>query len=367
MNLSSHEYVACQDKTHRPLILSEFTGAYTYSGFRSCLAVNPWDTAEVSSAIYEALTMPADEATRRWTELSSHVLSQSAQNWTHSLLSETSKSHLSHRHSLAPSKPAPSQDLIQSLVGENRDLVIVLDFEETLFVDDPAGNKQKGFQLENGVRELIGRLREKAEVWILSGKKRQEVEDLGEGVGIVADNGCEAKPPNGQWIQLTEDLDLEWRRAAFESLTYYTERTPGAFIEERGVTICWRYPSAQHEDADPEWGRRQAAECQNHIMDSIGERYSLHIVQGTSSFLIIPSSCSRSIALSHSLSKTQNLRNVLYVGRDGQVGEKLNELVKKAGGGKFVGVEVADGRNKTEAEWSVDGVEEAKKVLGYLL
>lgn len=30
-----------EDKKHRPMILSEFTGSYSYSSFRSCLPVNP--------------------------------------------------------------------------------------------------------------------------------------------------------------------------------------------------------------------------------------------------------------------------------------------------------------------------------------
>lgn len=41
MNLTSHEYIVCQENHHGPLILSEFTG--TYGSFGACLRVNPWD------------------------------------------------------------------------------------------------------------------------------------------------------------------------------------------------------------------------------------------------------------------------------------------------------------------------------------
>lgn len=41
MNLTSHEYIACQKDTCNPLILSEFTG--TYGSFGASLRVNPWD------------------------------------------------------------------------------------------------------------------------------------------------------------------------------------------------------------------------------------------------------------------------------------------------------------------------------------
>lgn len=51
MALRTHEYVECQDGKYRPLVLSEFTGSYSYSGFRSCIAVNPWDTRGTAAAI----------------------------------------------------------------------------------------------------------------------------------------------------------------------------------------------------------------------------------------------------------------------------------------------------------------------------
>lgn len=83
MALRTHEFVICQEERHRPLILSEvcqvvglgvlspniytqFTGSYSYSGFRSCIAVNPWDTRNTANAIHQALTMDDDEAFSRW-------------------------------------------------------------------------------------------------------------------------------------------------------------------------------------------------------------------------------------------------------------------------------------------------------------
>ena len=37
MALRTHEYVECQEGWYRPLVLSDFTGSYSYSGFRSCI------------------------------------------------------------------------------------------------------------------------------------------------------------------------------------------------------------------------------------------------------------------------------------------------------------------------------------------
>ena len=51
MALRTHEYVECQEGRYRPLVLSEFTGSYSYSGFRSCIPINPWNTKGTADAI----------------------------------------------------------------------------------------------------------------------------------------------------------------------------------------------------------------------------------------------------------------------------------------------------------------------------
>ena len=66
MALRTHEFVECQEGRFRPLILSEFTGSYSYSGFRSCIAINPWDSRGTADAIEQALTMSDEEARSRW-------------------------------------------------------------------------------------------------------------------------------------------------------------------------------------------------------------------------------------------------------------------------------------------------------------
>lgn len=61
MNLVSYEYICCQQEKHGVLILSEFAGAA--QSLNGSIIVNPWNTAELTNAIYEALTLP--DAARR--------------------------------------------------------------------------------------------------------------------------------------------------------------------------------------------------------------------------------------------------------------------------------------------------------------
>lgn len=44
------------------LISAQFTGSYSYSGFRSCIAVNPYDTRGTANAIHQVRAL-----TSMWT------------------------------------------------------------------------------------------------------------------------------------------------------------------------------------------------------------------------------------------------------------------------------------------------------------
>lgn len=86
-------------------------------------------------------------------------------------------------------------------------------------------------------------------------------------------------------------------------MSYFTERTPGSWLEDRGASVCWRFWSAgDSKSQEALWSRRQAAEVQNLIYDSLGERFSLRIIPEATSFLIMPKNTSRASAVQHIIS-----------------------------------------------------------------
>ncbi|GLB44271.1 putative trehalose-phosphatase [Lyophyllum shimeji] len=382
MALRTHEFVECQEGRWRPLILSEFTGSYSYSGFRSCIAINPWDTRGTAEAINQALTMSDEEALTRWEDLHNHVTTQTAQAFVTSFLNRTLRAHA---EDLAPNAEVPVFDVARVLprYRHSRKRLVLVDLEGCLWRRDLsreglvrmeedyrlAGrgvNKVNGEKHGEGEKEdkegeaervsvpeealkVLERLVEdrRNEVWLLSGLRVTGVlERIAERIprlGIVAENGCFIKtikstpspgsasssrafsppppPPaqrpfsptsverngtaGGEWINMVANFNLTWKGACLEILNYFTERTPGSFIEERDASIVWRFwtggpvwssPDGT-ESADRQWARRQAAEAQNHIFDSLGERYGLRIIPGKNSFLVLPNNVSRSTAV----------------------------------------------------------------------
>ena len=62
------------------------------------------------------------------------------------------------------------------------------------------------------------------------------------------------------WVGLADDVDLAWRDTIMPFFRYYTERTPGSFIEEKEINVTWHY-----RNADPEFGEWQASELQMNL------------------------------------------------------------------------------------------------------
>ncbi|KAG2135397.1 glycosyltransferase family 20 protein [Suillus bovinus] len=310
MALRTHEFVECQDGRHRPLILSEFTGSYSYSGFRSCIAVNPYDTHGTARAIYQALTMGDEEALSRWEDLHNHVVTQTAQTFVISFLTRCLRANTEHTTQTdLNSVPVLNTTLLLPRYKHSSRRILLLDFEGTLWRPDMSrAGLLAPFVPPEGAVELLNKFsaNQRNEVWLLSGlpiKSLEQVAAKVPGVGIVAENGCFAKIPvqngkGGVWISMVANLNLTWKGLCVEILNYFTERTPGSFVEEREASVVWRFWTGPTDDCpDRQWARRQAAEAQNHIFDSLGERYGLRIIPGSNSFLVLPNNISRSTAV----------------------------------------------------------------------
>ncbi|KNZ73603.1 Putative alpha,alpha-trehalose-phosphate synthase [UDP-forming] 106 kDa subunit [Termitomyces sp. J132] len=340
MALRTHEFVECQEGRWRPLVLSEFAGSYSYSGFRSCIAINPWDTRGTGEAINQALTMSDEEARMRWEDLHNHVTTQTAQAFVSTFLHRTLRANAEDQ---APGAAAAVPRLDMGKVGPryrySRRRVVVVDLEGTLWRRDLRGKPlvEVPEEVLDVLERLTGDLRN--EVWLLSGLRvRGLLERIGRRVprlGIVAENGCfikmigEGPGPRrggsiaaaaaagagaGEWVNMVSNFNLSWKTACLEILHYFAERTPGSFIEERDASIVFRFWTGGGgtmqvqgdddsigvgvvEDPGRTWARRQAAEAQNHIFDSLGEQYGLRIIPGRNSFLVLPNNVSRSTAV----------------------------------------------------------------------
>lgn len=82
-------------------------------------------------------------------------------------------------------------------------------------------------------------------------------------VGLAAEHGFFYRLPGEQhWHSAESDVDLSWKEVVLPIMQYFTDRTPGTYIEDKEISLTWHY-----RDADPHFGVWQAKDMQIHMED----------------------------------------------------------------------------------------------------
>ncbi|PKC74143.1 hypothetical protein RhiirA1_516604 [Rhizophagus irregularis] len=349
MNLTSHEYVVCQETKHRPLILSEFAG--TYGSFGAAIRINPWDYQECANAIHEALIISDEEATTKWKELYAYASLNSAQHWTENFVSELEKVHSDMQRRFSIHIPHLNP---RSFLGDFRNSqkrLFLLDYDGTLAAYEKAPNTNNSTKR---LVDLLTRLTSDSRnvVYVMSGRTSNSLEEqLGEvpNLGMSAENGSYLKLIGGKWENLFTDLDMSWKEQVNEIFEYYTERTPGSLIEKKNLSIVWHYRTADNSN----YGAWQAAECQNHIQDALGSTYPIHAIAGNKNIEVMARNISKSVAVRQILT-TIEPDFILCMGDD-RTDEDMFDFVNKLDNVKTV-ITCTVGSKSSEAKWFVSGV-----------
>ncbi|KAI9234707.1 MAG: glycosyltransferase family 20-domain-containing protein [Podila humilis] len=298
MNLTSHEYVVCQEEQKNPLVLSEFAG--TYGSLGACLRVNPWNYTEVAEAIHDALVMGEEEKTLRWNELRKHVCINTAQFWAQGFVSELIKVHGDVQRRYSIHIPLLDMQVVLPQYQAAKRRLLLLDYDGTLLpYDRHSSLRSKGKTSKEEMIRVVRQLAQdpKNTVYIMSGRTKESLTNTFgsiEGIGLCAEGGCFLKPAGkSAWeSQIPEGSDMQWRKKVMEMFEYYRERTPGSEIEEKSVPLVWHYRKADN----PSYGLWQARECQNHIEEAIGSIYPVHAVVGRKCLEVMPRDISKASA-----------------------------------------------------------------------
>jgi hypothetical protein len=72
MNLVAFEYVACQEKRHGVLVISEFAGAAAFMG-QGSITFHPANPQEIANAIHKGLTMNGQDRQANYEKLKQFV------------------------------------------------------------------------------------------------------------------------------------------------------------------------------------------------------------------------------------------------------------------------------------------------------
>lgn len=251
MNLVAMEYVIAQDiETPGCLILSEFAGAASF--LSDALIINPWDMDSVADAIYRAYTMPEPERRERLANLQEILSRYSATKWAEGFLSDLDRARNAHLESptLFLTRDAEHWPaVLQSRLRSAKKLRLVIDYDGTLVAIE---KKPERAILTAKTRQLLESLKDQAEIYILSGRSRdfldQQFPDTKFFLG--AEHGAFYKAPGGVWeSRVASDLQT-WYPQVEKVMQSYAERVPLSFVEKKEASLVWHFRESPKDFAD---------------------------------------------------------------------------------------------------------------------
>lgn len=313
MNLTSHEFVYCQDgkyyeKKYGSLILSEFTGSASVLDNYGLL-VNPWDYRECAEAIKTALDMADDDRKCRWHGLYGAVMHHTAMHWYQSYMQHLEMVWKEHSVRDTISVPRLSfQSVSEKYQAADRRL-LVIDYEGTL----ASWGAPTSIILTTPKRAIdaLNDLIEdpKNTVYVMSSRMPEEMERLFRQVpdlGLIAENGSYLmEAGTDEWIELTDSEHTNvWKPGVRNILKYYQERIEGSKIEERHCSMIFDYSKAE----DPQGAFKQVGECANHLNDA-SHNQSINAVPTDRTLVISHADVNKSTATSLITQKLENARD----------------------------------------------------------
>ncbi|MEE4177795.1 MAG: bifunctional alpha,alpha-trehalose-phosphate synthase (UDP-forming)/trehalose-phosphatase [Bacteroides sp.] len=249
MNLVAKEYVASLRDKLGVLVLSEFTGAAKELG--ESIIINPNNIYEIADGIAEALNIPEEEQIRRNDIMQKRLKRYNVTKWAYDFVESLLKtSRISNYTSEARLLKTDLKDQLLKEYQQAKNRLIIVNYDGTLV---PIHSNLKKAKPGPELIELLTNLNrtEKTDIVIISGRGKEDLDAwLGDTpVNLTAEHGCWIREAlQGDW-ELFKPLSNEWKAEVIPILEMYTDRLPGAYMEERDYSISWYYHKADIEQA----------------------------------------------------------------------------------------------------------------------
>jgi trehalose 6-phosphate synthase/phosphatase len=240
MNLVAKEYIASKQKRAGVLILSEMAGAI--DELPEALRINPNDTASIVAAIQTALSMSVREQRKRLLTMQRRLSQYTVQRWANDFIEQLGQAH-EHQKSRSEKllRNGHRAELVEAFKHAKHRL-LMLDYDGTLVNYVSSPDPQRAAPKAPLLRTLRALAAiPNTEVCIISGRTREALQKwFGRlPLTLVAEHGSWVKQ-GGAWSQQQISFQA-YKKLLMPILERYTERTPGAEIEEKNFALVWHY------------------------------------------------------------------------------------------------------------------------------
>ncbi|OEL33632.1 Alpha,alpha-trehalose-phosphate synthase [UDP-forming] 5 [Dichanthelium oligosanthes] len=361
------------------IVLSEFVGCSP--SMSGALRVNPWNVDDVAEGMSSALMLNERDRQMRQDKHYRYVLTHDVAYWGRSLdqdLQRASKDHASMNilsvglamkfrvvvlganfQKLSPGDINPSYKRTS-----NR--LILLDYDGTVMPEEII-NRYPSEELIRILNDLCSD--PKNTVFVVSGRRKDELAGwLGRcrRLGLSAEHGYFTRwNGDSPWESANLVMSFHWKKIAEPVMNHYTEVTDGSYIEAKETALVWHY-----EEADPDFGSRQAKELQDHL-HSVLSKEPVSVKTGHKIVEVNPQDVGKGTAV-RNLIATMGARGslpdfILCVGDDGSDEDMFAAITKPSD--KFAFPEAAEifactlGNKPSQAKYYLEDSADVLKML----
>lgn len=272
MNLVAKEYIASRKDMGGMVVISETAGAVSELG--EAVVVNANNRYEVAKGLKKALDMTKLEKIKKNEIMHKRLERYNVEFWAEDFLDKLECLTADMSQNISTEITNKEKNNIVNKYNRAEKRLLFLDYDGTLM-----GFKPKP-ELARPDKKLLRVLKklasdERNTVVIISGRDKDTLDSwLGSvKLNMVASHGLWMKTVEGEW-DLTEALNNDWKESIRPILEVYTDRTPGALIEEKEYSIAWHY-----RRCEPDLVQVRLSELRDALM-SLTEQMNIGLLEG---------------------------------------------------------------------------------------
>ncbi len=248
MNLVCKEYIASRFNDDGILILSEMAGAS--KELVDAIQVNPNNINSIIAAIKEALSMPLPEQQRRMKMMKDIVAKFNINHWVKLFMTRLMEVKQMQQSMYAKRISSYTRENIKRFYAYTRNRIIFLDYDGTLVgfktnIDQASPDEELYDLLKQLSSDPANR------VVIVSGRPPKFLEqwfgDLN--IDMISEHGAWTKTKGNEW-QSVPGLNNQWKKDIYPVLEQFSDKTAGAFIEEKDYSLVWHYRKVEESLAE---------------------------------------------------------------------------------------------------------------------
>lgn len=346
MNLIPFEYVTCREAydAEATVVLSEFAGSATSLG--GAFLINPWNTEEFAQIILEALDQDEDDRIEGHQHMQQYVSTFTSHQWAKIFLEQLIEENDNQAASISAGRELMVKDMLTTY-ERSKLRFFFFNYEGVLSPSTSSPIPELMHPSEQVLKALSALSKDPKNIIVIVSARSASIMEKWFGslpVILAAEYGVYLRwKGSTEWKCIRPNLDMSWWEHVMPLLDYYTERTPGAFIERKESAITWHY-----RGTDLDHGFWQSTELQITLRE-VTRTLPISIIPGDKSIELRPRTVSKAVLF-------ERIWNHICTGND--VDENLDILKSPRGrcASSFSDNESSDMQKENTGDHGIDFV-----------